>query len=191
MKVIKGILKNRSLLIPPHIRPLSLRVKKSLFDIMRDQIEGSTILDLFSGSGSMGIEAISLGAESVTFVDIKKACVTTIQKNLSALKVLPKGRLVLKDAFQAIRNFAARGEKFDIIFSDPPYYKGFTIKILQTLDEYDIVSPHGYIILTCYDKDETGDSFSRFSKISSKHYGQTVIVTYQKKDETGVIPGNF
>ncbi|MCD6584062.1 MAG: 16S rRNA (guanine(966)-N(2))-methyltransferase RsmD [Candidatus Omnitrophica bacterium] len=183
MKVIRGIFKNRYLTVPKGIRAVSLRVKKSLFDLIREEVAEAKVLDLFSGSGSLGIEALSLGASEVVFVDIKKSSIDTIYKNLATLKASPKATLVLKDAFKAIKDFYAQEEKFDIIFLDPPYYKDLSTKSLQTLDEYDILASHGLVITVCYYKDNIDREFRSFSKVLSKKYGQTLLLIYKKNGE--------
>ena len=190
MKVIKGVFKNRSLSVPSNVRAVLLRVKKSLFDVMRDEIEDKTVLDLFSGSGSLGIEALSLGAEKVVFVDINSACLKTVQKNLSSLKLLPKTEMILKDAFKAIKDFSLKKEIFDIIFLDLPYYKGIVRKTLQALNEYDILSPRGLIAITCYYKDSLEIAYKNFSQIFFKNYGQTRVLIYRKNEE-GTLSGNI
>lgn len=184
MKVIKGIFKNRPLSVPPNIRAVSLRVKKSLFDVIKDEIEDKTVLDLFGGSGSLGIEALSLEAEKAVFVDISRASVKTIQKNLSSLKLLPKGDVILKDVFKAIKDFFLKNIVFDIVFLDPPYYKGLARKTLQALNEYDILSPRGLIVITCYYKDSLENSYKNFSRIFFRNYGQTRVLIYRNNEES-------
>ncbi|HDN86520.1 MAG: 16S rRNA (guanine(966)-N(2))-methyltransferase RsmD [Candidatus Omnitrophota bacterium] len=186
MKVIRGIFKNRYLSVPKGIRAVSLRVKKSLFDLIKEEVVEAKVLDLFSGSGSLGIEALSLGAKEAVLVDIKKSSIDTIYKNLAALKVSAKATPILKDAFKAIKDFYAQEEKFDVIFLDPPYYKGFSTKSLQTLDEYDILASSGLVVVTCYYKDSVEKEFKRFSKILSKKYGQTLLLIYRKNEESSL-----
>jgi 16S rRNA (guanine(966)-N(2))-methyltransferase RsmD len=163
-------------------------VREALFDVIKEEVPEKKVLDLFSGSGSLGIEALSLGAQEATFVDIKKSSFKVICKNLSSLRITSKARVYLKDAFKAIRDFSLKGEKFDIIFLDPPYYKGLVRKTLQTLEGYDILTPHGFIVVTCYYKDTTDKYCKRFLNIFSKNYGQTLLLVYKKIDENSSIP---
>ncbi|MBU0693986.1 MAG: RsmD family RNA methyltransferase [Candidatus Omnitrophica bacterium] len=212
MKIIKGTLKGRNIICPPHIRPVSLRVKKACFDILKGEIEGRRVLDLFAGSGSLGIEALSCGAKQAIFIDIEGECIETIKKNLTSLKLvleaevypirkipcgLPQSKyfstgagfnspefsngVYLKDVFRAVEDFAALGEKFDLIFLDPPYYKGMIKKFLQTLEEYDILTAPGFLIGFCYVKDDVLMDSNRFSLILEKKYGQNLLLIYRKK----------
>jgi 16S rRNA (guanine(966)-N(2))-methyltransferase RsmD len=188
MKILKGEFRGRSIRVPPNIRAVSLRVKKALFDILKEEVPQKKVLDLFSGSGSLGIEALSLGAREATFVDIKKGAFKTIGTNLASLRLTSRARVYLKDTIRAIKDFYLKGERFDIIFLDPPYYKGLVRKTLQTLAEYDILTPHGFIVVTCYCKDKTDKDYKGFSNIFSKNYGQTLLVLYKKIDESSDIP---
>jgi 16S rRNA (guanine(966)-N(2))-methyltransferase RsmD len=182
MKILKGKFKGNTLISPKNIRPLSLRVKKGCFDILREEIEDKNILDLFAGSGSLGIEAISCGAKEVAFVEVKRKCAQIIKKNLTNLKISYKAEVYIKDALQSIKNFFLQKRYFDIIFLDPPYYKGFLKKALQILEKYDIVAPYGFIICFCYIKDEFIEKSKKFSLILKKKYGQTLLLIYKKNE---------
>lgn len=191
MKVLRGAFKNRTLRVPSGIRPMSLRVKKSLCDSVKERIERSKVLDLFSGSGSLGIEALSMGALEVTFVDNKRECVEAIRYNLTRLKIGAKGKVILKDVCKSIKDLHERRKQFDLIFLDPPYTQGLSRKTLQTIDEYDILSPRGLVLVSCFYKDERGVDYTNLSFVYSKKYGQTLIAFYLKKDEKSTLSRNI
>lgn len=180
MKILGGDFRSRDIIVPEGIRPVSLRVKKSCFDILRGEIEGKKVLDLFAGSGSLGIEAVSRGAERCVCVDYGKNCVAAIKKNFCSLDIKIQVRIYLKDVIAAIKYLFGHKEKFDIIFVDPPYYKGMLIKALQALEEYDILAFSGYIVAFCYVKDEFVKESSKFSLIMDRKYGQTQVLIYRK-----------
>lgn len=182
MKVIQGSLKGRLLACPAGIRPASLMVKKACFDILRGEVEGSRVLDLFAGTGALGIEAISLGAKETVFIDNNGQSVDAIQKNITALNIAGKASVYQKDAFLALPLFVQRHEVFDIVFLDPPYHQGTLRKILHSLGEYDIVAPSRYIVALCYDKDEFTKENGLFSLICEKKYGQNLLLIYKKKE---------
>ncbi len=186
MKVIRGFYKNTILYVPPNTRVPSMRVKKSLFDILKEKIEESYVLDLFSGSGSLGIEALSLGAKKVTFVDIRKHAIDVIVRNLSTVKSLGKSELVFKDAFKAIKDFSYQSTTFDIILADPPYHKGLGQKTLQTLDRYDILAPYGIIAILSYYKDEISSGGKNLVLMREEFYGDTFLRIYGKKEESNL-----
>jgi 16S rRNA (guanine(966)-N(2))-methyltransferase RsmD len=183
MKILKGYLKGKNIISCSGIRPVSLRVKKACFDILEEELKEKSVLDLFAGSGGLGIEAISCGARKVVFVDIKRKCVEVIRKNLISLKILPKAEIYLKDAFNGIKKFFRENRKFEIIFVDPPYYKGMLRLTLQTLKEYDILAPYGLVVCFCYLKDNFFEEDDRFFLFLKRKFGQTLLLIYNKKDE--------
>lgn len=122
MRIIAGSAKRKSFKSPSSttgVRPILGRVKKSLFDILRPRLHGAAFLDIYAGSGSVGIEAISRGATSVTFVDRNPACLSMIRQNLSKLHLFSKARLVRADAVHQLNTV---GGSYDIIFMGPPYH---------------------------------------------------------------------
>lgn len=180
MRILGGKFKGKNIIVPSGIRPVSVRVKKSCFDILRSEIEGKKVLDLFSGSGSLGIEAFSLGAGGLTFVDSEKKCIIAIKKNILSLNIGSQANVYLKDSLAAVKDFFVYKESFDIVFLDPPYYKGMLTKTLQVMGEYDIVAPLGYIVAFCYLKDDFIEENSNFSLIVNRKHGQTLLLIYRK-----------
>jgi 16S rRNA (guanine(966)-N(2))-methyltransferase RsmD len=182
MRILQGSLKGRTIRVPRDIRPVANIVKKACFDIMRGEIEGKRVLELFAGTGALGIEAISLGAKEAVFVDSERTSVAAVKDNLAGLGLSLNTKVYLKDAASAISDFRVYQEAFDLIFLDPPYYKGMLKSALQNLEEYDILTPHGYIISFCYVKDEYVSDSSKFSIIVEKKYGQTLLLIYKKRE---------
>jgi len=180
LKIIGGEFKGRTLRVPSGIRPASFRIKKSVFDILRGEIKDKVVLDLFGGSGALGVEALSLGAKRAVFLDISKACVNAIIKNVSAIRKFPYCSVLFKDSLGAIKSFNYKNVSFDIVFIDPPYYKGMVKKTLKALDEYDILTPSGYLVILCYRSDEFSDIYSRGNIVYDKVYGQSRILIYAK-----------
>ena len=181
MKILTGTLKGRTVQCPPHIRPVSSRVRKACFDIIGDYLQGTSVLDLFAGSGALGIESLSWEAGRAVFVDIKRRNIEVVKKNIYPLKLAQKSRLYVKDAFKAIKDFHARGEQFDLIFLDPPYYQGMVRKALQNLEEYDIVTPLGFIVGFSSVKDEYPEQTRNFTLTVRRHYGQTLVLMSKKR----------
>ena len=148
MRVISGKYKGRFL--DGHkiagTRPTMDRVKESMFAMLQSDIPDSCCLDLFSGSGNLGIEAISNGAKKVYFVDFNQICIQTIEKNLRTLKITEEAVVLKKDYLEALRYFKEREIQFQVIFLDPPYKYHFMTKILEELEIYGLLKP-GVIIL--------------------------------------------
>ncbi len=181
MRILQGSLKGRQIKVPKNIRPVANIVKKACFDIMRGEIEDKRILELFAGSGALGIESISQGAKEAVFVDSERESIKAININLASLGLSQNTRVYLKDTLSAIKDFSVYREVFDIIFLDPPYYEGMLKSSLQNLEEYDILTTHGYLICFCYVKDEYVTESSKFSIAVEKKYGQTLLLIYKKK----------
>ncbi|MDD5195837.1 MAG: 16S rRNA (guanine(966)-N(2))-methyltransferase RsmD [Candidatus Omnitrophica bacterium] len=186
MKILKGSLKGRNLACPEGVRPVQVSVRKACFDMLAGAIYGKKVLDLFAGSGSLGVEAISLGAREAHFVDTKGQCLKTIRKASVLFNIEDKVKLYRKEAADAVKDFKAYKEAFDIVFLDPPYYAGILRKILQTIEGYDIVTPFGYLIGFCYSKDDFIREIKGFSLIVEKRYGQTLMLIYQKNEASGL-----
>jgi len=181
---MQGQFKGRLIICPQGVRPVAVHVRKACFDILGSEVDGKHILDLFSGTGALGLEALSCGAASLICIDKDNRSVEAIQVNIAALKSLSNTQVYLKDANIAVRDFHSQHRFFDIIFLDPPYYQGMLRKILQALEEYDIVTPSGYVVGFCYHKDEFLKESKRFSLIVEKKYGQTTLVIYRKKGDS-------
>jgi 16S rRNA (guanine966-N2)-methyltransferase len=121
MRVVAGTYGGRRLVAPPGdaTRPTSDRVREALFSVLGPSIDGARVLDLYAGSGALGIEALSRGAASTTFVDRAPAAIKAIRANLAALEI--EAEVLLMPARTALRTAARRGEAYDLVFLDPPY----------------------------------------------------------------------
>lgn len=182
MRVMLGSLKGRTIKVPSGIRPASNMVKKACFDILKGEIEDKRVLELFAGSGALGIEALSLGAKEAVFVDVMPQCIKVIKENIFSLGIAEKTKVYLKDAASAINDFHVYKEEFDLIFLDPPYHEAKLINTLQNLEDYDILAPSGYIVSLCYIKDNYIKNSKNFFVVSEKKYGQTLLLVYAKKE---------
>lgn len=167
-----------------NIRYTSDRVKESLFSILSDTVIGSAFLDLCAGSGNVGIEAISRGAESVTFVEINPLCVKTILSNLQRCNIPindPKIKVIKTDIFKAFEYFNRNEIKFDIIFLDPPYHSGILKKAIQEISISGIIYNEGKIIAEHDIKDIADIDTNQLIMTRQQKYGTTLLSFYQKK----------
>ena len=179
MKVISGTLKGRKIegYDLEGTRPTMDRVKESLFAMIQEKIKGSICLDLFSGSGTLGIEAISEGASKVYFVDASKKASMVIKKNLENFGVKEKSILLSMDFKRALQE--VREEKFDIIFLDPPYQTDYIEKALLLIEQYQILNKNGIIV--CESNQKQFIVFSESYQIyKERKYGDKFIVILEK-----------
>jgi 16S rRNA (guanine966-N2)-methyltransferase len=179
MRVISGQYKGRNIQVPNGIRPTEDRVKKAFFDIMGD-VSGLSCLELFAGSGSVGLEALSLGASQVVFVEISRVCVKAIQENIRVFGLENSAQVIAKDSLQAIKQLCAGQKRFDLIFLDPPYYKGIAEKALQTLADCDILTTSGYVGVQHFKKDPLPEQQGSLSRFRQSKYGDSVLSFYKK-----------
>ena len=149
MRIIGGTLKRRKLYFPKTYatRPVTDRAKETVFNVLGTQCEGVAVLDLFAGSGSFGIEALSRGATQTSFVDSAKIAGLCIERNLKSLALDALGSVFLMPVPEAVRKLEKQHKTFDLIFLDPPHNKGLIKKILHLLDHSDIVAPFGTIVV--------------------------------------------
>ena len=145
MRVITGSARGRRLkeLEGMETRPTTDRVKEGMFSALQFDIEGRKVLDLFAGTGQLGIECLSRGAESAVFVDRRKDAVALIRENLKTTQLSHKAKVVGGDSMEYLKGVR---EKFDLIFLDPPYGTGLLEKALETITTIDIVSENGIIV---------------------------------------------
>ena len=123
-------------------RPTTGKVKEALFSVIQFDIEGRRVLDLFAGTGQLGIEALSRGAECAVFVERRRDALQVIRENLEACGMTDKARVVNGDAMSYLKS----GEKFDLIFLDPPYASGLLEQALEEIVRFDICRRHGIIV---------------------------------------------
>lgn len=186
MRIIAGRFKGRNFYMPEGIRPTQNIVRKALFDLLAKQIDGIGFLDLFAGSGAVGLEAISRGAGKVTLVEKVPRSSVIIQENLDLLQVPLLGRdrrpiyqVVTGDAFAAIKRFAAQQKKFNIVFADPPYSLELGRKLLKTLGVYDILDANCAVVIQHENSEILPESHGRFFRIDQRIYGSTVLSMYK------------
>ena len=142
MRVITGSARGRRLkeLEGMETRPTTDRVKEGLFSALQFDIEGRRVLDLFAGTGQLGIECLSRGAKSAVFVDRRKDAVALIRENLKATELTQNARVVSGDSMEYLKSVR---EKFDIIFLDPPYAQDLLESAIAHIARFDILAPHG------------------------------------------------
>lgn len=183
MKILTGSLRGKrfSFKANPHLRPTADKVRKAIFDSLQGRLEGSRVLDLFSGTGALGFEALSLGAERVLFVEEDKRRSRSIEAALDSLDLTDRGRVMALDVLTAIQKLSQGGtEPFDIIFLDPPYQKGLAEKALNLLSRSDTLADNGFVILECGKREEFPQTLGNLNAVKTKLYGDTKIIFLRK-----------
>jgi len=179
MRVITGKARGVNLKTPDGMqtRPTSDRVKEALFSIINFDIPGANVLDLFGGTGQLGIEALSRGAKSATFVDAGDAACRLIKENLRQAKMEGEGKVIRSDYLDYLNRCR---EKYDIIFLDPPYAEVFLENSLKRIAEIDILQSGGIMVAERPLGKELPWEFEGFTRSKDYKYGKTLLTIYRK-----------
>ena len=179
MRVITGKARGIQLKTPEGLttRPTSDRVKEALFSIIQFEIPGARVLDLFGGTGQLGIEALSRGAKSATFVDAGEPACRLIRENLRRTKLEGDGKVVRSDYMDYLKRCR---EEYDIIFLDPPYAEVFLENSLKQIAEIDILRSGGIIVAERPVGKELPWEFEGFNRSKDYKYGNTLLTLYRK-----------
>ena len=178
MRVITGVARGRKLKEPVglDIRPTADQVKEAVFNIVQGDVEGRSCLDLFSGTGQMGIEALSRGAGSCVFIDSDRTAVKLTKENLERTGL--QGRVLQADALR----FLETGEKYDLIFIDPPYRSGLYEQVLTRIKDFDKLHTGGIMVVESSADYEPESPGAPYRKLRSYRYGKVRITTFTKSE---------
>jgi len=162
-------------------RPITDRVKEALFNILGIEIEGAALLDLFAGTGSVGIEALSRGAAFVRFIDTSHHAIKVIRENLQLTRLSQGAEVIHGDAFAILRR--PPDKHFDFIFIAPPQYRGLWKKALLTLDENPgwLASDGVVIVQIDPNEYENLENLRHFQEVEQRRYGSTLLIFYHPK----------
>lgn len=184
MRVITGSAKGIALKTPQGslTRPTSDRVKEALFSAIQFDVPCARILDLFGGTGQLGIEALSRGAKSAVFVDHQQKSAELIRENLRRTGFAQQASVVCCDYLQYLKRCR---QTFDIIFLDPPYAEIFLENALKSIVEIDILQTGGIIVTERPVGKELSYEFPGYSRSRDYKYGKTLVTLYRKEDQRG------
>ena len=179
MRVITGSARGVQLKTPEGLvtRPTSERVKEAMFSIIQFEIPGAMVLDLFGGTGQLGIEALSRGAKNAVFVDAGEPACRLIRENLKRTRLEGQGRVIRSDYLEYLSRCR---EQFDIIFLDPPYAEVFLENALKRITEIDILRSNGIIITERPLGKELPWEYQGYQRSKDYKYGKTLLTIYRK-----------
>lgn len=184
MRVITGSAKGRKLQMVPgdSTRPITDRAKEALFSILGDWLVGTRVLDLFGGTGAVGIEALSRGASFALFLDRNRKAVQTIQSNLAHCQLADQAQVGLGDSFAFLESY--RGEPFDLIYIAPPQYQGLWHKALALVDgRPGLTAPFGAVIVQIHPREETPVELARLEEYDRREYGSVLLIFYAATED--------
>lgn len=179
MRVIAGKAKGRKLMMTPgdSTRPITDRAKEALFSILGDWIEGARVLDLFGGTGGVGIECLSRGARWSDFVELNRKAIETINANLRHCGFERQATVVRGDSFAYLQRY--HGEPYDLIFVAPPQYQGLWHKALTLIDSKpDLLAQYGSVIVQIHPRELEPVELQRLEEYDRRQYGSVMLLFY-------------
>lgn len=184
MRIIAGKFRGRKLqeFDVESTRPTLDRIKEPLFSILAPYMEGARVLDLFSGTGNLALESISRGAKFAWANDINKNALKVIIGNVRLTGTENCVKITGKDYAKCLKQINAEGEKFDIIFLDPPYAINYESKILELIVEYDILNKGGIIVLESDKRKEININIPELNLKDERTYGRVIIRFYELEE---------
>jgi 16S rRNA (guanine966-N2)-methyltransferase len=179
MRVTGGIFRGRKLqtISGKATRPTADKVRQAVFNILIHDIEGARILDIFAGSGALGIDALSRGARSAVFIESGRAQAGAIKANLQNLAL--KAEVLVTDYRAAFRTLSREHNKFDLIFADPPYDEVTPAEIIEAVQQYGLLSPDGLLIIE-HKRGQAMES-DKMRLLKKRRFGQTEVSFYAQK----------
>ncbi len=185
MRIIAGRFRGRPLTAPKSlaVRPTADRVREALFSILGERVVGSRVLDLFAGTGALGLEALSRGAAYAVFVDSNRTSLALLRSNLERCRVTPSEAECLGlPVASAVARLQAQGRCFDLIFMDPPYGQGWIPKTLALLDP--IAALDALLLAEHHNKEDVPETLHPWCRVDQRRYGTVCVTFYARGSET-------
>ncbi len=177
MRIITGKARGLQLTVPKNydVRPTADRVKESVFNIIGSKVIGAKVVDLFAGTGNLGLECWSRGAISITFIDESKESLRLVKSNVAKCRAEDDCTLLKGSAPQVAERLATQGQLFDLAFCDPPYNKGLVQQMLATLARRPFLRDGGYLVVERSAHDDLGELPEGCELVRSSRYGETIV----------------
>jgi 16S rRNA (guanine966-N2)-methyltransferase len=192
MFIIAGLYRRQKLITPKgdQTRPTANRLREALFNICQPSIEGARFLDIFAGSGAMGLEALSRGAQFATFIDSNKEALHCIEHNIAHLKVQSQTQILRGEAFAMLKRLEQQGQTFDIIYADPPYRTPaphsslfYSAEIVHWIDQHALLNPGGLLFIEEEFRSQPHiDNLETLRLKDSRRMGRTALQQYRKME---------
>ena len=182
MRIIAGTAKGKTIKCRKgtETRPTMDRVKESLFSILMPYLEDSRVLDLFSGTGNIALEAISRGAKKAVMIEKDKEALRVIIENVNNLGFENQCRAYKNEVERAVEILGKKREKFDIIFMDPPYIEEICTKVIKAVEKANLLAEGGIIICEHHKYEDMADKIGEFNQIDERTYGKKTLTFYAR-----------
>jgi 16S rRNA (guanine966-N2)-methyltransferase len=185
MRISAGAQRGRRIQSPKGLgtRPTSDLLRQAIFNVVGERIRGARVLDLYAGTGALGLEALSRGAAEATFVERGRSALASLRANLATLGVSAHSRVVADDALSALERLARAGDRFDCVFLDPPYAGESSARCVETLAPGGILSDNALLVVQAFHRTELPERTGTLRRAWQRRYGETRITMYRKDSE--------
>ena len=185
MRIISGIAKGRKLLSPEDYttRPTLDRVKEAMFSIIQSYIDEAIVLDMFAGTGSLGLEAISRGAKYCYLFEKDTRSFSILKENIKNLDFSDSSKAFNYSCYDGVKGLGEKDIKFDLIFIDPPYMKNMIPMAIELIDKYNMLTANSIIVTKIDSKEEVFQGTLNIELIDNRKYGKTIVCFYKTKEE--------
>lgn len=182
MRIISGVARGRKILSPEssETRPTLDRIKESMFNIIQNKVYDSVVADIFSGTGSLGLEAASRGAKMTYLVDKSPSAFSFLKKNIENLKFDSVCKALNMDAYSALEKLHKDGVKLDVLFVDPPYLKNLIPQAIKIVAERDLLSEDGIIVTKIDTSEDIFEGYENIKLYDKRKYGNTTVCFYRR-----------
>lgn len=179
MRIIGGQFRGRRLAaVAGPLRPTADRVREAVFNILGDRVAGASVLDLFAGTGALGLEALSRGAAAAVFVEHHPRVLQLLQRNIGLLGVGGQAEILAGRVSQVLPRLARQGRQFDLVFLDPPYGQGLAASTLRHLAALTLVRPGGLVVAEHHRDEELASAYPPLQRDDRRTYGTTSVSFY-------------
>ena len=185
MRIIAGEFRGRRLAaVKGRIRPTSDRVREAIFNVLGPLVVEARVLDLFAGTGALSLEALSRGARDAVLVEDQGAALEVLRRNLASLGLENQVRVLPIPVQKALKRLAGQGERFTLIFLDPPYERGLALKTLTALQRFGLLLPAARIIAEHSQRESLPEQVGQLTLRQCRRYGDTQVAFYQVRENT-------
>jgi 16S rRNA (guanine(966)-N(2))-methyltransferase RsmD len=183
MRIVAGSAKGRALAGPKstskHIRPTADRVRETIFNVLGQWLEGQAVLDLYAGTGALGLESLSRGAKKTVLVDSDREALALCRTNTDTLGFTRQVEILPQPVERALATLGKRGDKFELIFADPPYAARVVETVLEALAHHGVVAPTGTIVIEHDKREAAPASHAGFEQVDQRRFGDTLVTLFR------------
>ena len=183
MRIVAGTAKGRALAGPKptskHIRPTADRVRETIFNVLGQWLEGQAVLDLYAGTGALGLEALSRGAKKAVLVDSDREALALCRTNTDTLGFATQVEILSQPVERSLGTLGRRGDKFELVFADPPYAARVVETVLESLAHHKVVAPGGTVVIEHDKREQAPQAHVGFEQVDQRRFGDTLVTLFR------------